>query len=90
MKMELSKDYYSLDECSDRNAVTKRLDKLENEGKIYYDIDVDMLEIEDLDMDDKDIEDLEDLLDSCDVFPYLERDSEDEEYDDLYDEDEDY
>jgi len=84
--------YYSLDECRTRDLVTERLDKLKKVGKIDYDIDVDILEIEDIDLEEEEIEMLEEFLDDNDVIPYYDKDDEDEDdYDDFYDDyDDDY
>jgi len=85
--------YYSLDECRTRDVVIERLDRLKSIGKIDYDIDIDILEIEDIELEDDDIDMLEDFLDDNDVIPYYDKDDEDvdEDYDDFYgDYDDDY
>ena len=89
--MELER-YYSLDECTDRKRVISTLKKLENEGKIEYELEksTDIFEIEDIDLEDVDIENLLDLFESHDVFPYLDKDDEDDEEDYGDYEDDDY
>lgn len=83
--------YYSLDECRTRDIVVERLDKLKKSGKIDYEIDIDVLEIEDIDLEDDEIEMLEEFLDDNDVITYYDKEDEDEDdYDDFYDYDDDY
>ena len=84
--MELS-NYYSLDECSDRKLVIQRLNELKKDGKIDYNIDVDLLEIDDIDLDENEVDELDDFLYENDVMPYLERDDHDDDYDGFYDDD---
>ena len=87
--MELDK-WYSLDECLSKKEVINKLKSLEKEGKIEYSIEksTDVVEIKDLDLEDTDIEDLLDLFDENDVYPYMDKDSDDDYDDDYYDEDE--
>ncbi len=80
--MELFK-YYSLDECIDRKSVKKRLNSLEDDGKIDYKIDGEILRIEDLDLDEDELSELLDMFDSNDIFPYP-------DYEEGMDEDDDY
>jgi hypothetical protein len=88
--MEELFNFYHLDECSDLKSVKKRLSYLQEEGKIEYSIDGDILKIKDLDLDETDIKELMDLLDECDVFPYPDYNDEiDEDYNDFYDNEED-
>lgn len=74
--MELEK-WWSLDECTNKKKVKKKLDELSDDGKIEYSIDGDILKIEDIDLSDEDIDDISNLLDSNDVFPYLDKDDDD-------------
>lgn len=86
-------EYYTLDECIDKSTVLEKLDDLKNDGKITYTIDGEILQIEDIDLEEYDIEDLKEIFEDNDVFPYLDRDSDnddDEDYNDYYDEEEDY
>lgn len=87
--------WYSLDECTNKKLVVKKLKDLEGQGKIEYTIEksTDIFEIEDLDLEDSDIDELLDLFEKNDVFPYLDKDEDDEEDDYGYygeDEEEDY
>lgn len=88
--MELH-NYYSLDEAIDRKTVLKRLKQLQKESKIEFELDGEVFKIEDLDLEEEEIEELIELFDENDVFPYLDRD-EDDDYDDFgYDDyDEEY
>jgi len=79
-QMELF-NYYNLDECVNKKKVKKKLDELSDDGKIEYSIDGDILKIEDIDLSDEDIDDISNLLDSNDVFPYLDKDDDDDFYD---------
>jgi hypothetical protein len=87
--------WYSLDECTNKKLVVKKLKDLEGQGKIEYTIEksTDIFEIEDLDLEDSDIDELLDLFEKNDVFPYLDKDEDDEEDDYGYygeDEEDDY
>ncbi len=87
--------WYSLDECTNKKLVVKKLKDLEGQGKIEYTIEksTDIFEIEDLDLEDSDIDELLDLFEKNDVFPYLDKNEDDEEDDYGYygeDEEEDY
>jgi hypothetical protein len=73
--------YYSLDECTNRKSVNNRLKSLKNDGKIEYDVEDDILQINDIDLEDADIEQLTELFDKTDVFPYLDYDGESEDED---------
>ena len=81
-------NYYSIDECLDVEKLYKELDKYVESGSLEYNLeDVSILKISDLDLMGNDIEDISKLLDSLDVFPYL--DLNDEEGED-FDSDDDY
>ena len=87
--------WYSLDECTNKKLVVKKLKDLESQGKIEYSIEksTDIFKIEDLDLEDSDIDELLDLFEKNDVFPYLDKDEDDEEDDYGYygeDEEDDY
>lgn len=85
-------NYYSLDECPERKVIKKRLTQLEDEGKIEFDIDGDILKITDLDLDEDEVAELVEMFDKYDVFSYpdyeegLDND-EDDYYDDFNEED---
>jgi hypothetical protein len=82
-------NYYSMDECVDIKKVTTTLKKYVKEGKIAYNLDknTDVFHLQDLDLEEEDIELLIELFDKNDVFPYLDRDDEDDDFSDF---DEDY
>jgi len=87
--------WYSLDECTNKKLVVKKLKDLESQGKIEYSIEksTDIFEIEDLDLEDSDIDELLDLFEKNDVFPYLDKNEDGEEDDYGYygeDEEDDY
>ena len=87
--------WYSLDECTNKKLVVKKLKDLESQGKIEYSIEksTDIFEIEDLDLEDSDIDELIDLFEKNDVFPYLDKNEDGEEDDYGYygeDEEDDY
>lgn len=72
--------YYSLDEAyTNRNDIIDKLNQLESLSKIKFEIeDNDILFIEDLELDEFEIEELLNFFDKNDVFPYLERDDDDD------------
>ena len=76
-------NYYSLDEAIDRKAVLKRLKQLQKELKIEFELDGEIFRIEDLDLEEIEVEELIELFDENDVFPYLDRED-DEDSDDFY------
>ena len=79
--MELA-EYYNLDECIDRGQVLNTLKKFKKEGKIEYDLNGDILRIEDIDLEESEIDDLLDLFDSNDVFEELDYGDDDWDGDD--------
>jgi len=87
-------NYYSLDECPERKVIKKRLTQLEDEGKIEFDIDGDILKISDIDLDEDEVAELVEMFDKYDVFPYPDYeeglDNDDDDYYDGFDEEEDY
>jgi hypothetical protein len=86
-------NYYTLDECINRDTIIEKLDELLNDGKINYEIDGDILNIQDIDLEDREISEINELFEDMDVFPYLERedDDDDDDFDNYYDEEgEDY
>ena len=86
-------NYYSMDECPERKVIKKRLTQLEEESKIDFDIDGDILKIKDIDLDEDEVAELVEMFDKYDVFAYPEYEEgledEDEYYDD-FDEEDDY
>lgn len=85
-------NYYSLDECLEKKIIKKRLSKLEDEGKIEFEIEGEVLKLTDLDLDENEVVTLGELFDKYDVFPYPDYeegmdDEEDDYYDDFNDED---
>lgn len=86
--MELFK-YYNIDECLNTGNVFEKLDTLKKDGKIIYNIDGDILKIEDIDLEERDIKILEKMFDDSDIYPYLDLEIGDDEDDfDFDDEDE--
>jgi hypothetical protein len=87
-------NYYSLDECPERKVIKKRLTQLEEEGKIEFDIDGDILKITDLDLDEDEVAELVEMFDKYDVFSYPDYeegiDDEEDDYYDGFDEEDDY
>jgi hypothetical protein len=91
--MELN-NYYSLDEVLDRDIIIGTLKKLKRDGKIDFYIESDNIEyffIEELDIEDHELEDLLNLFDENDVYPYYDKDIDDNSDDDYLDQwDDDY
>lgn len=84
-------NYYSLDEVIDRKSVLSKLKQLKKEGKIDYSVEDDVVKIEDLDLDETETEELLEVFDQNDVFPYLDRDDDEDDFGNFYDdEQEDY
>ena len=87
-------EYYNLDECIDRKLVLSKLNELKDEGKIEYDLNGDILKIEDIDLDENEVDELADLLEENDVFEDLDGggdDWDDEGWgDDSFDDNDDY
>jgi hypothetical protein len=87
-------NYYSMDECPERKVIKKRLTQLEEEGKIDFDIDGDILKIKDIDLDEDEVAELVEMFDKYDVFAYPDYeegiDDEEDDYYDGFDEEDDY
>ena len=87
-------NYYSLDECPERKVIKKRLTQLEDEGKIDFNLDGDILKITDLDLDEDEVAELVEMFDKYDVFAYPDYeeglDDEEDDYYDGFDEEDDY
>ena len=56
-------NFYSLDECLEQKLVKKKLNQLEEDGKIEFSIDGDILKIQDLDLDEEELSDLIKMFD---------------------------
>ena len=87
-------NYYNLDECPERKVIKKRLTQLEEEGKIDFDIDGDILKIKDIDLDEDEVAELVEMFYKYDVFAYPDYeegvDDEEDDYYDGFDEEDDY
>ena len=87
-------EYYNLDECIDRKLVLSKLNELKEEGKIEYDLNGDILKIEDIDLEESEIDELANLLEENDVFEDLDGASNDWDDDgwgdDSFDDEDDY
>ena len=87
-------NFYSLDECLEQKLVKKKLNQLEEDGKIEFSIDGDILKIQDLDLDEEELSDLVKMFDNNDIFPYPDYeegiDDEEDDYYDGFDEEDDY
>ena len=87
-------NYYSMDECPERKVIKKRLTQLEDEGKIDFNIDGDILKIKDIDLDEDEVAELVEMFDKYDVFAYPDYeegiDDEEDDYYDGFDEEDDY
>ena len=82
--------YYTLDEVIDRDIVVDTLKSLKRESKIEVSFEGDIFKIKDIDLEESEIEELLDLFDENDVFPYHERDDEEDYFDDFYDDEDEY
>ncbi len=67
--MELP-NYYSLCECVNYKPIKKRLTQLQDDGKIEFINEKDILKVIDIDLDENEIEELTALFDKYDVFVY--------------------
>ena len=87
-------NYYSMDECPERKVIKKRLTQLEDEGKIDFNLDGDILKITDIDLDEDEVAELVEMFDKYDVFAYPDYeegiDDEEDDYYDGFDEEDDY
>jgi hypothetical protein len=75
--MEELNKYYSLDEVRNRGKIIKRLSKYEDDGKIEFTIDGDLLTLEDLNLDINEINDLRKFLEANDAFVDLDLEDDD-------------
>ena len=86
-------NYYSLDECPETKVIKKRLSQLEDEGKIDFKLDGDILKVSDIDLDEDEVAELVEMFDKYDVFPYPDYEEgldEDDDYYEGFDEEDDY
>ena len=89
MSEELYK-YYNLEEVTNRKPVINKLNKLKAEGKIEFDLDVDLLKIEDIDLDISELDNLIKFFDKYDVFKNLDIEEDEENFDDYYQDEDEY
>ena len=78
-------NYYSLDECPETKVIKKRLSQLEDEGKIDFKLDGDILKVSDIDLDEDEVAELVEMFDKYDVFPYPDYEEGLDDEDDYYD-----
>jgi hypothetical protein len=71
--------YYSLHEVINLKEVLLSLESLKSNGKLKYQLEGDIVSIEDLDLDESEIIKIGEIFDKNDVFPYLERDTDDDD-----------
>ena len=86
-------NYYSLDECPETKVIKKRLSQLEDEGKIDFKLDGDILKVSDIDLDEDEVAELVEMFDKYDVFPYPDYEEgldDDDDYYDGFDEEDNY
>jgi hypothetical protein len=84
--------YYSLDECYDRNVVLDRLEELQNEEMIVFEVvDSEVIKIKDIGLSEKQTKELINFFHDNDVIDYLDYEpyggDEDDEDDDFYEDD---
>lgn len=76
--------YWGFDECSDKKSLFKRLDKLQESGKIFYKkTDGWTFLLEDLELEESEIDELLSFFEDMDVYPsdvYNDEDDEDNEW----------
>jgi hypothetical protein len=76
--------YYTLYEVKDRNLVLIELKKFKKKSKIDFSIDDHVIDIVDIDLEEWEIDYILELFDDNDVFPYHDRESDDDEEGDDY------
>ena len=78
--------YYSLDECYEKNKVFNRLEELQEEELIVFEIlDSDIIKIKDIGLSEKQTKELVDFFDSNDVIDYDYEDFDEDEDEDDFD-----
>lgn len=85
-------NFYSLDECLNRKQVLNMLKSFKSEGKIDYSLDGEIIKIKDLDLEEGEVTEICEMFDQNDVFPYLDKEDEDDFYGGYedYDDDDDF
>lgn len=86
MNLELDECYILDDTYTNKQDLTSKLDKLVKQNKIIYNLEDDLLYIEDLELDQTEIEKLLDFFEENSISPYWE----DLDYDDDNLEDDDF
>lgn len=82
-------NYYSLCECTNFNPIKNKLNTLQEDGKVKYERDKDILKIVDIYLDEYEIEDLNKLFDKYDIFAYPDYENELDDSYRYFNEDED-
>jgi hypothetical protein len=84
-------NYYSLDEAVNKDLVINKLKSLKSDCKIELNFDGDIFKIKDIDLEESEIVNLIELFEENDVFPYYDReDDEDDMWDNYYEDEDDY
>ena len=79
--------YYNLYECNNIKLVIKKLNRLQEEGKIEFENDREILKLTDIDLEENEIHDLNVLFDKYDIYPYPDYEDGSSYYDNYYDDD---
>lgn len=85
--MEELSTYWNLDECTDRKLILNSLKKFKKDGKIDYEIKLELLKLEDIDMCQEDITSLLDMFEKHCVFEDLDISDDDDDFDEFYGDD---
>lgn len=88
--MEELFNYYSLDEAIDKDLVINKLKNLKRDCKIELIIECDIFKIKDIDLEESEIDELIQLFEENDVFPYLDREDDEDDTWDYYEDEDDY
>jgi hypothetical protein len=81
-------NYYSIDECIDEDKLYHELDKFVDNGSLEYKLeDRHVIKISDLDLTEDEVEKVSKILDGLDVFPYLDRISDEDNDEGFYESD---
>jgi len=88
--MNLEK-FYAIDECTDKEKLFEKLNKLKRTGKIFYkENDRGLIEINDIELSEKEEKDLINLFEEMDVYSVEDDNFKNNYYLDEFDEFEDY